>query len=130
MIHEKIRNQSQDYLHKKSRQIADSCDAVCVENLDMQGMSGALHFGKSVHDNGWGMFCTFLEYKLEEQGKRLVKVDRWYPSSKQCHVCGYRNSSLRLSDRRWRCPECGTEHERDHNASINIKEEGIRLLSA
>lgn len=130
LLHEKTADQRRDYLHKKSRQIVNAYDIVCVEDLDMQGMSKALHFGKAVHDNGWGMFRSFLEYKLKESGKELVKIDRWYPSSKQCHVWGYKKSDLKLSERRWKCPKCGTEHDRDYNASINIKKEGIRLLSA
>lgn len=127
-LHERTADQRKDYLHKKSSQIANGWDVVCVEDLDMRGMSGSLHFGKSVHDNGWGMFREFLKYKLEERGKRLVKISRWYPSSKRCHVCGYIHETLELSDRYWVCEQCGTEHDRDLNASRNIKEEGIRIL--
>ena len=96
----------------------------------MRGMSAGLHLGKSVHDNGWGMFRTFLKYKLEERGKKLVEISRWYPSSKRCHVCGHIYTELELSERSWRCEQCGTEHDRDYNASVNIKEEGIRLMCA
>ena len=127
-IHEKTAFQRKDFLHKKSRQIANAFDAVCVEDLDMKGMAGALHFGKSVHDNGWGMFLSYLSYKLEEQGKKLIRVDRFFPSSKQCHICGHKKEVLELSERNWKCPECGTVHDRDYNASMNIKKEGMRLL--
>ena len=127
-IHEKIAFQRKDFLHKKSRQIANAFDAVCVEDLDMKGMAGSLHFGKSVYDNGWGMFLSFLSYKLEEQGKKLIRIDWFFPSSKQCHICGYKKDGLELSERSWRCPECGTVHDRDYNASMNIKKEGMRLL--
>ena len=127
-IHEKTAFQRKDLLHKKSRQIANAFDAVCVEDLDMKGMAGSLHFRKSVHDNGWGMFLSFLSYKLEEQGKKLIRIDWFFPSSKQCHICGYKKDGLELSERSWRCPECGTVHDRDYNASMNIKQEGMRLL--
>lgn len=129
-IHEKVSNQRKDFLHKKSRQITNAYDLVCIESLDMKAMSRCLNFGKSVADNGWGMFTTFLEYKLAEQGKKLVKIDKWYPSSKTCHVCGYIKSDLQLSTREWKCPGCGTTHERDYNASINIKNEGLRIAFA
>ena len=129
-VHEKIANQRKDCLHKKSRQIANAYDAVCIENLDMKAMSQGMHFGKAVSDNGWGMFTDYLQYKLEEQGKKLIKVDKWYPSSKTCHVCGYKKEDLKLSEREWTCPICHTRHDRDRNASINIKEEGMRMLAA
>ena len=73
-------------------------------------------------------FLSFLSYKLEEQGKKLIKIDRFFPSSKQCHICSYKKEKLELSERSWRCPECGTVHDRDYNASMNIKKEGMRLL--
>jgi len=129
-IHEKVANQRKDCLHKVSRQIANVYDAVCIEELDMKAMSQALKFGKSVADNGWGMFTGFLEYKLAEQGKKLIRIDKWYPSSKTCHVCGYINETLTLGERTWVCPECNAVHNRDLNASINIKKEGIRIMTA
>ena len=90
-LHELVANQRKDYLHKCSRQISNAYDVVCVEDLNMQGMSQALHFGKSVAYNGWGMFIAMLNYKLDEQGKQLVKIDKWYPSSKSCSCCGNAN---------------------------------------
>ncbi|MCL2517378.1 MAG: transposase, partial [Oscillospiraceae bacterium] len=83
-LHERIANQRKDFLHKQSRQITNAYDAVCVEDLNMKGMSQALNFGKSVSDNGWGMFVGMLSYKLFEQGKQLIKIDKWFPSSKTC----------------------------------------------
>ena len=127
LIHEKISNQRKDYLHKLSRQIANAYDLVCVEDLNMQEMSKALNFGKSVTDNSWGMFLHFLEYKLSEHGKSLVKIDRWFPSSKMCHVCGHIYEDLTLNTRKWECPVCHTLHERDRNAALNIKIEGMRI---
>lgn len=128
LLHEKIANQRKDYLHKLSRQIANAYDLVCVEDLNMQGMSQALSFGKSVSDNAWGMFLRFLDYKLAELGKMLVKIDKWFASSKTCHVCGYVHEELTLSTRKWECPICHTVHDRDKNAAQNIKIEGMRMV--
>lgn len=128
-LHEKIANQRKDFLHKLSTKIANEADIVCIEDLDMKAMSKALKFGKSVHDNGWGMFTKMLEYKLNERGKALQKVDKWYPSSKACHACGCKLEKLELKEREWVCPKCEAVHERDKNAAINILIEGLRLLS-
>ena len=130
-LHEKIANQRKDFLHKQSRQIANVYDCVCIENLNMQAMAQTLNFGKSVSDNGWGMFTTFLKYKLEELGKRLVKIDKFFASSQLCSVCGYKNSETKdLSVREWTCPCCQTYHNRDVNAAINIRNEGMRIALA
>ena len=130
-LHEKVANQRKDFLHKQSRQIANDYDCVCIENLDMRLMSQSLNFGKSIADDGWGMFVTFLKYKLEETGKRLVKVNKFFASSQICNVCGYKNTATKnLSIRAWDCPECGTHHNRDINAAINIRNEGMRLVLA
>ena len=100
----------------------------------MKAMSQSLKFGKSVSDNGWGMFTTFLRYKLEEQGKKLVKVDRFFASSQTCSVCGYKNAKTKnLALREWDCPQCGTRHDRDVNAvsythlTISLYLYGIRI---
>ena len=91
---------------------------------------GRFSFGKSVADNGWNMFTRMLEYKLAWQGKQLVKIDKWYPSSQLCHVCGFQNNATKdLSLREWYCPKCGSHHNRDKNAAINIREV-VRLMSA
>ena len=130
-LHEKVASQRKDFLHKQSRQIANVYDCVCIEDLDMKAMSQSLRFGKSVSDNGWGMFTTFLAYKLEEMGKQLVKVDKFFASSQTCSVGGYKNSETKnLAVRAWDCPECGTHHDRDVNAAINIRNEGMRLVNA
>lgn len=130
-LHEKVANQRKDFLHKQSRQIVNAYDCVCIENLDMKAMSQSLNFGKSVADDGWGMFVTFLKYKLEETGKRLVKVNKFFASSQICNVCGYKNTATKnLSIRAWDCPKCGAHHDRDINAAINIRNEGMRLVLA
>ena len=95
----------------------------------MKAMSQCLNFGKSVGDNAWGMFTTFLKYKLENEGKLLVRVDKWFPSSKTCHYCGKINKDLKLSEREWICQSCGCIIDRDYNASKNIRDEGLRLLA-
>lgn len=129
--HEKVANQRKDFLHKQSKQITNAYDCVCVEDLNMKAMSQALQFGKSISDNGWGMFVTFLKYKLEEQGKKLVKVDKFFTSSQICSCCGYKNTETKnLSIRAWDCPKCGTHHDRDINAAINIRNEGMRIAFA
>jgi len=127
--HRKIRNQRNDYQHKLSRQIADRYDAVAVEDIDMKAMSRGLHFGKSVMDNGFGAFRDKLTYKLEMKGKRLIKVDRFYPSSKRCSCCGQVKKELGLGERIYAC-SCGMRMDRDINAAINIREEGRRLIEA
>ena len=127
--HEKIRNQRRDHLHKLSRKIADSYDAVVVEDIDMKAMGQCLHFGKSVQDNGYGLFREMLDYKLAWQGKKMVKVDRFFPSSKKCCKCGRIKKGLKLSERVYHC-ECGNEMDKDHNAAINIREEARRMLIA
>ena len=130
-LHEKIANRRKDLLHKESYRIAESYDAVCIEDLDMKGMSQALNFGKSVHDNGWGMFREMLRYKLEDRGKRLIVTDKWFPSSQICSECGSIHPEVKdLSVKEWFCDCCLTYHDRDENAAKNIKREGMRQLSA
>ena len=129
VCHEKVKNQRKDFLHKLSRELADSYDVIGVEDINMKAMSRSLHFGKSVMDNGYGMFRSMLEYKLEEQGKDFVKVDRFFPSSKRCSCCGRIKKDLKLSDRIYRCG-CGNIMDRDVNAAINIRMEAMRLSAA
>ena len=129
ILHEKIANQRKDFLHRQSRQIANAYDMVGVEDLNMKAMSQALNFGKSVSDNSWGMFRTLLKYKLEDAGKYMITIDKWFPSSKLCNVCGYKKDDLDLSVRAWTCPDCGTLHNRDVNAAINIRNEAVRMVS-
>ncbi len=126
LCHEKIKNQRKDFQHKLSRELAERYDAVCVENLNLKGMSGGLHLGKGVQDNGYGQFLFMLGYKLEEYGKHLIKVDRYFASSKICSVCGHKKKELALSDRMYVC-ECGNRIDRDVNAAVNIREEGKRI---
>ena len=129
-IHRHIANQRLDNLHKISTGIANRYDVVCVEDLNMKAMSNkGFGNGRATMDNGYGSFLNMLEYKLSDRGKYFIKVDKWYPSSQLCHCCGYRDPALKdLRIRKWECPSCGTFHERDTNAAINILHEGLRLL--
>ncbi|TYQ18149.1 UNVERIFIED_CONTAM: putative transposase [Acetivibrio alkalicellulosi] len=126
-LHEKVANQRKDFLHKLSRQITNAYDTIVIEDLNMRGMAQGLKLAKSTNDNGYGMLKTFLQYKLKEQGKQLVTIDKWYPSSKMCRFCGTVNGELKLGDRVWTC-SCGAFLDRDINAAINIKNEGCRIL--
>ncbi|MBQ9257071.1 MAG: transposase [Acidaminococcaceae bacterium] len=125
-----VANQRKDFLHKQSTAIAKQYDVVCVENLNMQSLANkGFGNGKATLDNGYGMFLTFLQYKLEERGKYLVKVDKFFPSSQLCSNCGFRNEEIKdLRIRHWTCPHCGEELDRDINAAINIRNEGLRIL--
>lgn len=127
-IHERISNQRKDFLHKTSRSLVNEFDAICIEDLNIKAMSRCLNFGKSVYDNAWGMFTIFLQYKLQAEGKQLIKIDRWFPSSKMCSCCGNIKQDIQLSDRVYEC-ECGMVINRDYNASINIKRVGMTQLA-
>lgn len=128
-LHRKIANQRKDFAHKLSRRLADENQAVVVESLNIKGMVKNRHLAKAVSDAGWCQFKTLLKYKLEENGGQLVEVDRFYPSTKKCSVCGEKNPMITLSDREWVCPVCGTHHDRDENAAVNLRAEGLRLLA-
>ena len=127
-LHEKVANQRKDFLHKESLKLAKKYDSISIEDLNMQAMSKAMHFGKSVHDNGWGMFTRMLEYKLRDRGGELVRIDKWYPSSQICSGCGCIHPEVKELDvRTWFCDWCLEYHDRDVNAAVNIREEGRRL---
>ena len=128
LCHEKIRNQRKDFQHKLSTSLAEIYDAVCVEDLSLKAMAGGLHFGKGVHDNGYGQFLSMLEYKMEERGKYLIKVNRYFASSKIWSVCGKKKAELSLSERIYYC-ECGNRMDRDVNAAVNIMNEGKRIFA-
>ncbi|CDA33970.1 putative transposase [Firmicutes bacterium CAG:536] len=129
-IHRHIANQRNDFLHKRSTEIANRYDVVAVEDLNMRSLSNkGFGNGKATMDNGYGTFLNMLEYKMNRKGKYFVKVDRFYPSSQTCHVCGCVDPKVKnLSIRKWVCSACGAVHDRDVNAAINIRDEGLRLL--
>ena len=128
-IYEKIANCRMDALHKKSHSLAENYDAVAIENLNMKAMSQCLNLGKATMDNGYGMFVRMLGYKLSERGKKLIVIDKWYPSTKTCSCCGNKKP-VRLDERTYVCPECGMVMDRDVNAAINIRNEALRMLAA
>ena len=122
-LHEKVSNQRKDFLHQVSYKLVNESqvDVLCIEDLNTKGMLQNRSLAKSISDVGWGMFRSFLQYKCDWNGKWLLDIGRFEPSSKTCSVCGYVNRDLKLKDRRWLCP-CGAEHDRDVNAAINIRE--------
>ncbi|MGL5637989.1 MAG: RNA-guided endonuclease TnpB family protein, partial [Cetobacterium sp.] len=93
-IHQSIKNSRKDFLHKLSRELVTKYNAIIIEDLNMKGMSGALNFGKSISDNGWGLFTIMLQYKAMFLGKQVIKIDKWFPSSKTCSSCGNIKDSL------------------------------------
>lgn len=130
-VHKHIANQRLDNLHKKSTEIANQYDVVCVESLNMTSMANkGFGNGKATLDNGYGMFLNMLEYKLVERGKYFIKVDKWFPSSQLCHCCGQIHKEMKdLTIRTMRC-DCGLTISRDQNAAINIRKEGLRILNS
>lgn len=128
-LHAKAKHQRDDMLHKLSYRLTRDYDVISIEDLDMAAMKRALKFGKSVSDNGWGNFVRMLGYKCERTGSLLVKVDKWFPSSKTCIRCGYIHKELALSDREYVCPLCGHVMDRDHQAAMNIDLEGLRIVA-
>ena len=130
-IHRHIANQRLDKLHKLSTEIANQYDVVCVESLDMKAMSNkSFGIGLATMDNGYGLFINMLAYKLDDRGKYLVKVDKWFPSSQICHCCGKVHKEMKdLRIRTMNC-DCVLTMSRDQNAAINIKLEGLRILKS
>ena len=127
-IHEKIINLRLNFLHRLSTELANQYDIICVEDLKLSNLKQILKLGKATSDNGFGIFRQLLNYKLLERGKLFIKLDKWFPSSKTCHNCGAINKALKLSDRIWICPECGSIIERDYNAALNIRDAGLALI--
>lgn len=128
-IQNKIANQRLDWLHKIAYRLVENYDAVIVEDINLRAMAQTLKLAKNLNDNGFGMFRNFLKYKLEDKGKQLIKIDKWYPSSKNCSNCGNKNENLQLSDRLYKCEQCNITIDRDYNAALNIKEVSSTLLA-
>ena len=129
-IHEKIANCRLDTLHKVSKQLVSEYDVIVCEDLNVKGMVKNHRLSKHIADASWGNFITLLQYKCNWYGKELIKISRFYPSSKVCGECGWINQNLKLSDREWTCSCCGIVHDRDVNAGRNILKEGLRNISA
>ena len=128
LAHEKVTNQRKDFLHKFSDAITKQYDTICVENLNIKGMTQNHKLAQAVNDVGWATGLTFLKYKSEWRGKTYQEIGRFDPSSKLHNGCGYLNSELTLADRTWLCPKCGEVVDRDINAALNIKQFGLISL--
>ena len=129
-VHSKVSRKRLDYLHKITHRLTheNQVGTICVEDLNVKGMVRNKHLAYDISDAGIGMFYNMLAYKCEWYGINLVEIGRFQPSSKQCSRCGYINKTLTLSVRNWTCPECGANHDRDYNASVNIKNFGLETL--
>jgi putative transposase len=123
--HRKVRNARQDFLHRASTSLVRTADLIVIEDLAVSNMIRNRHLARAISGCGWGEFRRQLEYKCDRYGRHLVVIDRWYPSSKTCSACGHRLADLSLSTRHWRCPSCGTRHDRDINAAKNILAAGL-----
>lgn len=128
-IYEKTINTRKDFLHKLSFNLVKNHDLIAVENLNVKGMVKNKNLAKPISDSSWSAFIAMLTYKAEWYDKEVVKIDRWFPSSKTCSHCQHKLATLPLSVRQWRCPSCENINDRDINASINILNEGLRLTS-
>ena len=126
-IQERIANQRYDYIHKVTTELVRNYDVICIEDLNVKGMLANHHLAKSLVDASFGEISRQLRYKADWYGKDVIQVGRFFPSSQLCHSCGYQNPTAKdLDIREWSCPNCGDWHNRDINAAINIKVEGLR----
>jgi putative transposase len=129
ICHERIANQRKDNLHKLSTRLVNENQVIAVENLAVKNMMGNHKLAKGIADASWGMFTGFLKYKCKKQGKGYIEVDRYFPSTKTCNCCLH-VQKLSLEDRFWTCGKCNTYHDRDINASRNIRDEAKRMIAA
>ena len=127
-VYERVKNSRQDFLHKLSYKLGSDSLAVIVDNLHVLGMVRNQNGTKAIYDKGLGTFPHFLANKWERKGGNLVEVDRWFPSSKLCSNCFHQRTEMPLDIREWTCPHCGTDHNQQGNAAINLRAEGIRIL--
>lgn len=124
-----VANKRNDFLHKTSKELADKYDYVFAEDINLSEIVTYRKLGKATNDNAYHNFLEILNYKMEGRGKKLVKIDKNYPSSRKCSNCGYVREKLALDERSWICPECGVVLDRDINAAINIRNRGIKIVS-
>ena len=128
-LHEKVMNQRTDFLNKLSTEIIENHDLICIEDLNTKGLLRNQQPAKSISDVSWSSFVTKLQYKADWYGRKIIKVDKWFPSSQICSECGHKDGKKSLDIREWTCPICHAHHDRDINASINILTEGLRIQS-
>lgn len=126
-LHEKISNQRRDFLSKLSINLIKNHDKICMEDLASKNLMRNHHIARAIGDASWSEFCIMLEYKAEWYGKQIIKINRWFPSSQLCSNCKTNSGKKPLHIREWTCDSCGTRHDRDLNASVNILHEGLRL---
>ena len=129
-LYKKIRDKKEYYLHYVSNSIINENQVICMEDLNVKGMSKNHKLAESILEMNFGEFRMMLDYKAKWYNRRIVFVNRYYPSSKKCHNCGYINKVLTLNDREWLCPNCGELISRDYNAALNILDEGLRILGS
>ena len=129
-IYEKIAHTRNDYLHKISHKLINENQVIVSEDLSVSNMVKNANLAKSISDCGWSELTRQLQYKADWYGRTYVKIGRFVPSSQTCHVCGYKNEETKdLTVRKWTCPQCQTEHDRDINAAINIQNEGLKQIA-
>jgi putative transposase len=127
--YEKLNNIKENYLHHVTNKLLNDNQVIVIEDLNVSGMMKNHKLARSIQELSLHRFKSMLEYKAQWYGRDLVMIDRFYPSSKLCNICNHKNNSLSLSDREWKCINCGHKHDRDHNAALNILKEGERLLN-
>ena len=125
--YEKLNNQKEYYLHSVVNQLLSENQTIVIENLNVKGMLKNHKLARSIQELSLNRFKNILKYKAEWYDREVIEVSRWFPSSKLCHGCGYKNAGLTLKDREWSCPDCGLIHDRDLNAAINIRNEGMKI---
>lgn len=127
-LYNKIANKRNNFLHNVTTSLVNNYDVICIEDLNVSGMLSNHKLAKAISDTSFSMFRSMLEYKCNWYGKELVVIDRFYPSSKTCSKCGWKKEDLTLSDRVFKCENCGIEIDRDLNAAINIQRVGVDIL--
>lgn len=128
VAHEKLCNKRKDNLHKITTKLIKENDVICIENLNIKGMTKNHHLAKAIQDASFGTLVSMLKYKAIWHNRQIIEIGRFYPSSKLCHCCGHKMDYMGLEVREWSCPNCGEHHDRDINAAINIMKEGLKIL--
>ncbi len=126
-LHAKMANSRRDFLHKLSTRLINENQVIAIESLSVKNMQKNRFLSKSISDAGWSEFARQLEYKAQWYGRKLIGINRWYPSSTRCNVCGHTAAKMPLKIREWTCPECGTAHDRDVNAARNVLAAGLAV---